>query len=355
MLINLSYIDLPDLKTLYSEYALRFAGVKYGLDFKLDYVAGKEVIKRVLRNFSEIHDPESDCNFEVTLPNIGDMESLEFGVIMAETAGKSRLKSRQACAVESAARRSGLPVYIIMTSPVLTLKDNTTCQLYRSNLSIHFYTVDLETFTIGTPLENWFNSSKMQQDQFAASHKSDGLRSLLVYTFGGFYMDLDYVVLQDLSHYKNTLIKKDSTNKVTNNAFSMPAKHPLFLAILNKMANINHHKCWACIGPDLITSVLKRRAGIDSIKGVNEVLDINLVPHLKISGIDWPYSHRLFPEKAKSFREWEQMFEKASAVHFYSHRTWHFTSLDDPRHSAYAVVGPRYCPISYHSVNVPDF
>ena len=68
--------------------------------------------------------------------------------------GKSRLKSRQACAVESAARRSGLPVYIIMTSPVLTLKDNTTCQLYRSNLSIHFYTVDLETFTIGTPLGN---------------------------------------------------------------------------------------------------------------------------------------------------------------------------------------------------------
>jgi len=166
-------------------------------------------------------------------------------------------------------------------------------------------------------------------------------------------MDLDYVVLQDLSHYKNTLIKKDTTNKVTNNAFSMPAKHPLFLSILTKMAKIEHHKCWACIGPDLITLTLQRTTNISSFRRLDGVQDINFVPYLRISGIDWPDSDELFPEKPKSFKEWEKMFEKASAVHFYSHRTWNFKSFDDPRYSAYAVVGPKYCPISYYSV--PDF
>ena len=38
-------------------------------------------------------------------------------------------------------------------------------------------------------------------------HTADVLRLLLVYIYGGFYLDLDYVVLNDLSRYKNMLVQ----------------------------------------------------------------------------------------------------------------------------------------------------
>ena len=71
---------------------------------------------------------------------------------MMETSGRGTLDSRQACAVESAAMRSGLTVHLVMFSTQLDLMDNTTCQLYMSNNNIKFYTIDVEAFSADTPL-----------------------------------------------------------------------------------------------------------------------------------------------------------------------------------------------------------
>ena len=47
------------------------------------------------------------------------LSSLPYSVIMVETSGRPRLSPRQACAVESAARRSGLQVTLVMVSSQL--------------------------------------------------------------------------------------------------------------------------------------------------------------------------------------------------------------------------------------------
>ena len=62
---------------------------------------------------------------------------------------------RQACAIESAAMRSGLEVVVVLTAQTLQLNDNTTCQLIMSNHSnIHFYTVDISQLALDSPLGN---------------------------------------------------------------------------------------------------------------------------------------------------------------------------------------------------------
>ena len=66
-----------------------------------------------------------------------------------------------------------------------------------------------------------------------------------------------------------------------------------------------------------------------------------------------------------SFEDWEKLFQNSTAVHFASSQTSklanigkisinifliiNFCCLDDPQYSAYAVLGPHYCPISYYS------
>ena len=52
-----------------------------------------------------------------------------------------------------------MTVNVVLLSPQLNLTDNTTCQLVNSDLSINFYTIDIESSTRGTPL-GVFNINK---------------------------------------------------------------------------------------------------------------------------------------------------------------------------------------------------
>ena len=53
---------------------------------------------------------------------------------------------------------------------------------------------------------SFFSSPRLASSEFSAVHKADALRLLLVYKFGGFYLDLDYVVLNSLSHHNNIVV-----------------------------------------------------------------------------------------------------------------------------------------------------
>ena len=69
---------------------------------------------------------------------------------MIESSGRPTVNARQACAVESAAIKSGFPVVLIMTSLYLDLRDNTTCQLYMQVPNLKILTVDVPTLAIGS-------------------------------------------------------------------------------------------------------------------------------------------------------------------------------------------------------------
>ena len=122
---------------------------------------------------------KSTCRKQLRLLPVLVKETVRLGrghsVLMVETSGRGRLTGRQACAVESAARRfakvvisiyfyfpcfrSGMAVNVVLLSPQLNLTDNTTCQLVNSGLDINFYTIDIESSTHGTPL-GMFNINK---------------------------------------------------------------------------------------------------------------------------------------------------------------------------------------------------
>ena len=48
----------------------------------------------------------------------------------------------------------------------------------------------------------------MRDSLVPAVHLSDVLRLLLLFSYGGFYHDLDYVILGDLTQYKNTVFEE---------------------------------------------------------------------------------------------------------------------------------------------------
>ena len=79
-------------------------------------------------------------------------EKYQSPLFMIESSGKATLNARQACAVESAALKSGLDVVLILTSAYLDVRENTTCQLYMRIPNLKIRTVDIPTFAKGSKI-----------------------------------------------------------------------------------------------------------------------------------------------------------------------------------------------------------
>ena len=71
------------------------------------------------------------CGKKIQLFNIQDFDIGKNNIFFIETSPKENLTSREACALESAARNSELIVHMVRVSPFLDLKDNTTCEIYK--------------------------------------------------------------------------------------------------------------------------------------------------------------------------------------------------------------------------------
>ena len=80
------------------------------------------------------------------------VRSINSGLFLIESSGRETLNARQACAVESAARQSGMEVHLLVTATQLDLRDNTTCYLYKTNKNIKFYSIDVMAFSLNSPL-----------------------------------------------------------------------------------------------------------------------------------------------------------------------------------------------------------
>ena len=120
----------------------------------------------------------------------------------------------QACAIESAARNSPtLSVLVVLTSDKLDLSaSNSTCHLYlryKDRGNVHFRTVgDKSEFFADTPIDASVRARIAASDT-AVVHWSDAIRLVLVSKLGGWYSDLDMVILQDLAALPANCLSSD--------------------------------------------------------------------------------------------------------------------------------------------------
>ena len=145
-----------------------------------------------------------------------------------ETAGRSTLKYRQACAIESLARLNpNTSVHLLMTntnadvdynSPILkTLVDNFPTNFNVTVINVGDYITD-------TPLAHWYFCTNWNYGPYPVTHFSDALRFLTVYEFGGYYFDLDVVNIRPVDSLRNFFVAEDRI-KIASNAFHCDRGH----------------------------------------------------------------------------------------------------------------------------------
>ena len=138
---------------------------------------------------------------------------------------------------------------------------------------------------------------------------------------------------------------------VTNNAFSFSKNHPFLMMVMNHVKQAYDPSCWGCIGPTLFTKIAIEMTDTDRVENIANNSSINFIPFKEIMSSNYQSAKaNLFPEKPKSFEDWKIFFQNSSSVHFFSKITSELGVSDDPQYSAYALLGPRYCPLSFYSV-----
>jgi len=299
-----------------------------------------------------------DCRRNVTLTKFGLDLTDENMMFFLEMSGRGHLTARQACSVESAARFSKLPVKVLMFSDTLNLDANVTCHLYTElSQKVSFHSADLDMLFADTPLENLHKSGNISRSPHRATHLADAIRLVIAYKYGGFYSDLDTIVLQPLDTFINVIGETSGGDKLhnrrhnPNGEFHFTKGHSVPLSAMVRFAKKYTGRSRFEVGPMLITATIKAEFNVTSITDIQPSAKLTLLPPEVFYPVRAYEPVKLWPKWRKKFDSWKQLFHHSVMIHIYGSQTNSKLVTGDVTQEAYSLLGPHYCPLSYYGTD----
>ena len=139
-----------------------------------------------------------------------------------------------------------------------TLPDDMFNVLTAAGYSIQVQGYSLKTLLVGTPAEGFIAKLEtFRKSRFWYVHVADLLRLVLLYQYGGIYMDTDIIVVRPLESLKWNSPGWQDKRKI-NNAFLKFEKGNSFLeACLKEFSETYKENVFGFNGPDLLTRVYR--------------------------------------------------------------------------------------------------
>jgi lactosylceramide 4-alpha-galactosyltransferase len=303
--------------------------------------------------------------------------SNNYNIIFIETnQNNSAISPRQLCAIESAAYRNPSASVVLYT--LFPKEGNYSFLLdHYPGLSVQAITPD-ELFN-NTPLLDWYKQGSVLNSTFSVVHVSDAGRLALLLKHGGFYSDLDTIMLKSvetLTQYNGIgYLHEFKNDSLGNGLLHFQANHPFLNFIINILVNKYDPNCWGCNGPLLFIETMKKFCQIDDIysalllKPLNRTMAANWTAKMIFEARS-KCNLSIFPERYFYPFTWESpelpnMFKPNSnismgmifntfSVHFYGSITSKYeVKLGDG--SFYDQLAASNCPRVYENVKANGF
>lgn len=192
----------------------------------------------IFLNVYKSNDLECHLEDEDTLAIANDQNfSSTKQIFFQETSCKAGLDSRQACAIESAARINpnwDINVFLVGSMSKL-FRRSSLYELLSNKSNIHFYRVIVATFNYNTPMTPLRPADIMfYKNSFCIEHMADMLRYLTLYKYGGVYMDLDIINVRSLDSMPQNWVVKESLGNFGAGALGL-SKNKVGKAIADKI------------------------------------------------------------------------------------------------------------------------
>lgn len=213
--------------------------------------------------------------------------------------------------------------------------------------NVYLYTFDQLQFSLDTPFEEFMRSGRLEKSVFVVSHTSDVLRLLVLWKFGGTYLDTDMIVRQRLDSVPSNFACDDTDN--TLNGAILNFSHDkngrqLAERFMDDLIKNFNGAIWGSNGPLLVTRVLKTLCKTNITKEMSakgscdgfHVLPKELC--YPISGLSWA---KFFNETMSDYAM--QKVDNAIAVHFWNNLSKH-EKLSVNSSAAYVQLAKQFCP-----------
>lgn len=271
-----------------------------------------------------------------------------FFIESGSTTGHITLRPRQACSVESAAfTNPNSKIFLLFTSRErlknLTITSEVEALLSYPNVYINY--INANEFSVGTPFEKFFKEDVLSQSSYKVEHTADVLRFMVLWKYGGNYLDTDVIARMELDKLANYACPEspEYVNTAIMNFEGHETNKLIEIFINDMISNFNGHS-WGHNGPIMMTRVLQRLCNVTSTTEMVDkgnclgfhVLDMSFCyPIGGMQAYDLIYDDRADDAMAK--------VANSLAVHFWNHVTNKMT-LKKNQTAAYVQIAHRFCP-----------
>ena len=147
----------------------------------------------------------------------------------------TEFSGRTLCAFEAAAiHNPNSQVYVILSSGS---KLKSIQKLFKNEINnVHFVKVNIDSLVVGTPVEDLWKSGQIQSTKYKLNNISNLLRLVLMYNFGGMYLDSDVLFLKTLPVENNSnFIAAEEKNGLNNAIMRFESRHRFLRMAMTKM------------------------------------------------------------------------------------------------------------------------
>lgn len=238
-------------------------------------------------------------------------------------------------------------LFVTRHDEIIKLETTPEISMMLSYENVYLYTFDLLQFSLDTPFEEFMRSERLYQSVFVVSHTSDVLRLLVLWKFGGTYLDTDIIVRQRIDSVPSNFACDDTDNTVNgailNFSHDENGRRLAEMFMEDLIKNFNG-AIWGSNGPLLVTRVLKNLCKTNVTKEIiakGNCEGFHVLPNKScypITGLSWA---KFFNETLSKYVM--QKVEEALVVHFWNNLSKH-TQLSVNSSAAYVQLAKQFCP-----------
>ncbi|KAJ6647401.1 Lactosylceramide 4-alpha-galactosyltransferase [Pseudolycoriella hygida] len=287
-------------------------------------------------------------------PNAGN--SIFFHETTCSRSGLVHLNSRQACAIESAAKLNpNRDIFVLFASPVGFREIDSNLppniKALKNYPNIHFRNNNVWKYAEGTPAEKWMQTGTLFESSYLFEHMSDVLRYVTLYKFGGVFMDLDIVVQKNLDYLGENFAGDDSVDAIGCGVLHFDNDklgRQIADNCLRFMATHFNGKTFIDNGPLVITRTLEKlcKTTNRSLMTREQCDGFQVYPKNTFYAVSWKNWHWFFDPKMVN--ETLALTENSAIIH-----VWNDVSkkakLRIGSHTAYEIAARKNCPKTYYS------
>ncbi|XP_043240833.1 lactosylceramide 4-alpha-galactosyltransferase-like [Amphibalanus amphitrite] len=261
-------------------------------------------------------------------------------IFLLETSGRSEIRPREWCAVESAARAHPGYTVLFLTATARVRRTALAAAVLAFN-NTRLAQLDFAEVFEGTLLEEWYRSRAVLRSWWQASHMSDALRFALLTKYGGIYLDTDVIVRRSMADMDDGA-GLESEHSVAAGVLKFARRSALPGLLAARFVEQYDPGDWGANGPGVVTAVLLQRCGIGGLPlPPSHCGDFTIFGSRRFYGVPWP-EWRLLLTPAQR----DTVLERVDAS--YVVHTWglHISGHSAPPGSALYQLAEQHCPLA---------